>query len=679
MDDIVSGDEASLALGAGRIFQGESTVAIAKALLQSGVSWIAGVSSEPFAPLFGALRQSGALLQELGVDFRLTATEAAAGAMAEISAGHAVRGALVLGAVGVTGNATAALSWLAATGVTGGVLVIAGEESCENRDGLRESVLAGAMKSQYVLLDPRPDLQSLVAAVERGFELSEAGRLPVMLYLREGACRTWGSFICRENVAPRVSLRQPLPDGAAHSRSASEAVSGRGSRESRLAAALAFIQSQRINEIVPGRLGQVGIILQGGLFNSVMRSLRRLSLADGCGASDVPLLVLNATCPLVPEDVRRFCSGKRAVLIVEENRPGFIEDAVNGVLRRADNESTFLVGRETLPASGNYDSTVLLRGIGRFLQLAMPDGLDLDRVGAALEREMQAGRRCEEILPVPMPIRRGLPCAGCVARAVFSALKLVEQRHGGLLVRAGQDCIAAMEQFEFAATATGIATADAGGSALARFMRTRVISVDSERNLRRGAPTGDGDVVLVIISGGCGLCGEPGAPGHDLDSMLAGIGVRWRRRVAGDDVAAMTSALSEALASAERGLKVVVAEAGRALQNRGGEGGAARVRYGIDAGLRADSAGCMALSGCPALTLRQTDDLLEEGPMPCISDDCVGCGQCAQVVLAADLAPSFYRAIWYRNPSLTQRLLARTRRFVIDSIAKRAATGEGRD
>jgi len=35
--------------------------------------------------------------------------------------------------------------------------------------------------------------------------------------------------------------------------------------------------------------------------------------------------VLNVTFPLVPEEIAQFCLGKRAVLIVEEGTPEYIE------------------------------------------------------------------------------------------------------------------------------------------------------------------------------------------------------------------------------------------------------------------------------------------------------------------------------------------------------------------
>ena len=76
--------------------------------------------------------------------------------------------------------------------------------------------------------------------------------------------------------------------------------------------------------------------MQGGLYNSLLRALERLGLADVYGRSRVPLYVMNVAYPLVDAEVLRFCAGKRAVLMVEEGQPNFIEQSIASVLRQAD-------------------------------------------------------------------------------------------------------------------------------------------------------------------------------------------------------------------------------------------------------------------------------------------------------------------------------------------------------
>ena len=48
----------------------------------------------------------------------------------------------------------------------------------------------------------------------------------------------------------------------------------------------------------------------------------------GAGAAAVPIYCMNVTYPLIPEEIVRFCAGKRAVLLVEEGQPAYLEDAL---------------------------------------------------------------------------------------------------------------------------------------------------------------------------------------------------------------------------------------------------------------------------------------------------------------------------------------------------------------
>src|SRR5260221_6232259 len=50
--------------------------------------------------------------------------------------------------------------------------------------------------------------------------------------------------------------------------------------EDRMPAARAFIQEHKLNEIIAGDLDDIGIVVMGGLTNSVLRTLERLDLAD---------------------------------------------------------------------------------------------------------------------------------------------------------------------------------------------------------------------------------------------------------------------------------------------------------------------------------------------------------------------------------------------------------------
>jgi len=76
-----STEMAQLRLGDGETFEGESTLAIVKALLQSGVSYIGGYQGAPIAYLMDCLAQAEDILEELGIHFQACTNEASAATM----------------------------------------------------------------------------------------------------------------------------------------------------------------------------------------------------------------------------------------------------------------------------------------------------------------------------------------------------------------------------------------------------------------------------------------------------------------------------------------------------------------------------------------------------------------------------------------------------------------------
>ena len=120
-----------------------------------------------------------------------------------------------------------------------------------------------------------------------------------------------------------------------------------------------------------GRHGNVGIIVQGGICNALLRALHELDLADVEGNSDLPILNLNVVYPLVPEEILDFSRGKSALLVVEEGQPEYIEHEIGSILRRADVRAA-LSGKDVLPMAGEYRSEVLMDGISAFLRKHLP-------------------------------------------------------------------------------------------------------------------------------------------------------------------------------------------------------------------------------------------------------------------------------------------------------------------
>src|SRR5262249_47642568 len=424
---------AKLRLGAGEEFRGEGILAVTKALLQSGVSYVSGYQGGPISHWVGVLADADDVLRDLGIRFEASANEAAAAAALAASINYPLRGAATFKSTVGTNVASDALANLASSGVTGGALIIVGEDYGEGSSIMQERSHAFAMKSQIWLLDPRPNLPSIVRAVETGFELSEASNTPVMLELRIRACHVYGSFTARDNARGAFTLKDALerpvrdpnrivlpPAGYLHER---EKV------EKRWPAAVRFIEEHKLNEVFDGEADDIGIVMQGGMYNTALRALEILGLADVFGESRVPLYVANVTYPLIDAELVRFCAGKKAVLIIEEGQPEFIEQAVNTILRRAD-VTTRVEGKSVLPMAGEYTGAIMKDGLRKFIAAYRPDLRGEARAGAGVAGVDDRVAKAQRGVAGEMHGRPPSFCTGCPERPIFAAMKLVERELG---------------------------------------------------------------------------------------------------------------------------------------------------------------------------------------------------------------------------------------------------------
>src|SRR6201986_2979703 len=130
------------------------------------------------------------------------------------------------------------------------------------------------MKWQIWLLDPRPNLPTIVRMVEEGFALSEASNTPVMLEVRIRACHVHGRFVCKDNKKPEFTLRNALENPVRDTERVvlppASYLHEREKIEKRWPAAVEFIRARGMNETFNGDIGDIGIIMQGGMYNGVI-------------------------------------------------------------------------------------------------------------------------------------------------------------------------------------------------------------------------------------------------------------------------------------------------------------------------------------------------------------------------------------------------------------------------
>ena len=612
----------SLRKGTGDTFHGEGILAITKALLQSGVAYVGGYQGAPVSHLLDVMVQAKDYMDELGVHVEACSNEASAAAMLGASIHYPLRGAVTWKSIVGTNVAADALSNLSSPGVKGGVLIVVGEDYGEGASVIQERTHAYALKSTMCLLDPRPDLQRMVDMVEHGFRLSEASNMPSILELRIRACHVRGSFECKDNVTSAYSTKNLIkePAGFDYMSLAHPPVTFRHEKlkgEERLPAARKYVLDNALNELFEGKHEDLGIIIQGGLYNTLIRAMQQFGLADAFGATDIPILVLNVTYPLVPQQLGDFCVGKRAVLMVEEGQPEYIEQELATLLRRADIQ-TPLHGKDMLLQAGEYTTEVMAGGLAKFLQKYLPAHAPESTLqwldGNRARRELVA-----KSMPTPLPARPPSMCIGCPERPVFSALKLAQQDVGDVHISGDIGChaLATFEPFSFGHSILGYGMSLASRAGVSPMMNRRVLSVMGDggfwhNGLLTGVQSalfnGDDAVLLIFKNGYTSATGTQeiistpdrgvgpsqaemapsgGSDPHEvgerggtlsgktmsadkeqslahlnqtIENTLNGLGVKWLRTVNTYEVEKMRATLTEAFTTSFNGLKVIVAE-----------------------------------------------------------------------------------------------------------------------
>ena len=694
-----------LRLGAGETFTGEGILAITKALLENGVGYVGGYQGAPISHLMDVLADAQDVLGELGVRFEANANEAAAAAMLAASVHYPIRGAVTFkGPVGVN-VASDALANLSSSGVTGGALVILGEDYGEGSSIMQERSHAFAMKSQFWLLDPRPNLPSIVKAVGDGFALSEASNSPVMLTMRIRSCHVTGSFETKDNQRPTLSVKDalsnPRSDFARVVLPPMSYVHEQDKVKNRWPAAERFIIEHALNEHFGPAVAPIGIVMQGGMYNGVIRALQRLGLANIYGDTDVPLYVLNVTYPLISSEFLAFCDGKEAVLVVEEGQPEFIEQQLGSYLYRAGSQMK-LYGKGVLPMAGEYTGQVMLDGVTAFLKATAPQ---------MLSGQVRAPNYDGPAIPdlsKTVPIRPPGFCTGCPERPIFAAMKLVEKELGKHQISADIGChlFAALPPFEIGGATMGFGLGPAANGAFDGGGERRPVSIIGDGGFWHNGLSSsftnmvfnksDGLAIVVdnfysAATGGQDVMSSRAdnatkATKNPISKALKGIGITYVRQVDRTyDVTHMRNVIRDALTTTETGPKVIVASSECMLNKQRREkplrakaikeGRRVDIpRFGVDEDICTGDHACIRLSGCPSLSLKRLDDPLRDDPVASIDQSCVGCGNCGEVADAAVLCPSFYRADVVHNPGVWERRLHAFRAKIITRLqARRSA------
>ena len=696
-----------LRLGAGETFRGEGILAVTKALLESGVAYVAGYQGAPISHLMDVLADAQDILTDYGIRFESSASEATAAATLAASVNYPLRGAVTFkGTVGVN-VASDALANLASGGVTGGALVIVGEDYGEGSSIMQERT--SRLRDEVADLAARPATEPAVDRRRREDRLRAVRGQP---YAGDTAA-----------AHPRLPRARPLrrvgqPGAGVHVAAGAREPAARHQPHRAAAGELPARASRRCASV--GRRRCVSSSSDTSTSSSPRApttsasSSRAAATTPCCACSSgsglptctairsVPLYVMNVAYPVIDAEVLRFCAGKRAVLMVEEGQPNFIEQNIATILRRAG-LMTALHGKDLLPMAGEYTAAEVLKGTRAFLerygrlQRAAPaaefaqgdraegrEAAGRERARAAagilyrlpraadLQRD-EAGRA--RARPASCLGRHRLPSvldpAAVQPRQHHDGLRPRRRRRRGLNVPAGKRAISVMGDGGF--WHNGLTS----GIANAVFNKSDNLTIVVDNNYT--SATGGQDILSSKAHN------ATRSTGHEIEQAVRGVGVRWVKTLRDTyDIAGMAAALKEALTTNEKGPKVLIAQSECMLNKQRREKPlvkqavaegkrVVRERFGVDADTCTGDHSCIRLNGCPSLSIKPNPDPLRQDPVATVLDSCVGCGVCGEVAHAAVLCPSFYKAQIINNPTRWDRLRERVRSAVIGRLQAREA------
>ena len=699
----------ALKLGEGDIFEGEGILAVTKALLQSGVAYVGGYQGSPVSNLLDVMVQAKDYMKELGVHVEACANESSAAAMLGASINYPVRGAVTWKSIVGTNVASDALSHLASVGVLGGSLIIIGEDYGEGSSIIQERTHGVALKSTIWLMDPRPNLEVIVRTVHKAFELSEYSHTPVMMQLRIRTCHLQGKFIAKNNIKPQISSTNKVEEVAPHNYDLIAHPPSTYAQEKlkygqRAKLAKTFISNNSLNEVFQGEIEEIGLIVQGGLYNNLIAALKEMNMSDSLGNTKISIYVLNIVHPLIPDEVISYAKKFKALLVIEEGQPQYIEQEL-GLLFHKEKIEVSLAGKDVLPMAGEYTSEVIHKGVFNFIKKYIPDFSNFSNLDYNTEID-QLREKVSSSLGEVVPPRPPGFCTGCPERPFFSALKMIEKDTGKIHISTDIGChsFATFPPFSFGQSILGYGMSLAASAGVQSFSSKRPIAIMGDGGFwHNGLLSGvasrllnNSDGILVILQNGYtsatgtqDLISTPESENRKIaasssststdktiEKALEGLGVKWLKTVHTYEVGAVKKVLNEAIESSFNGLKVIIAEGECQLERQRRlkpiknnaikmKKRFVRVRYGVDEDTCTGDHSCIRLSGCPTLTVKPSSDPLKLDPVAHVTDGCVGCGLCGENAIEATLCPSFYKAKIINNPNIRERSMAWVRNKVI--------------
>ena len=233
---------------------------------------------------------------------------------------------------------------------------------------------------------------------------------------------------------------------------------------------------------------------------------------------------MNVTYPVIEDEVIDFCRDKRAVLLLEEGQPDYIEQNLHAVLRKAG-IATQLSGRTCCPWPASTPPRSCARGLREFLRRNRPESLqthpavaaDAAAASAAQPEIVEIARAARQTVEQPITFHKhveGLTavvpprpagfCTGCPERPIFSALTLAQETLGQHHISCDIGChlFSILPPFNLGATTMGYGLGASSAAAFNVPAAKRPISIMGDGGFwHNGLSSGIGNAVFNKYDG----------------------------------------------------------------------------------------------------------------------------------------------------------------------------------
>lgn len=671
---------------------------LVKGALEAGVSLITGYPGSPVANVFDVVESHRALFKALGTYGTIANNEAQSVAMLHgLMSVPGAKGMAVFKSVGTY----VALDAMAITHYAKGepgtaAVVVSGDDPGLSSTQVGADSRATFEAAKIPVLEPSTP-QEIKDWVGLALRLSEEAKVLVGFIITTNQADGGGTVQLAPNQRPAVGVdHRVLVDpkrialGERVSVPPNSSALEQDLLEVRLPKVVALAREWGVNRVESGRSAHIGFVTSGNAYNYLVHALDEMGLAG-----KFAILKLGMTYPLDRDTVLNFAKHIQGLVVVEEKRP-FLENQLRTLLSQAYQDggiSRFVpvFGKNLpqdlpgFPEAGGLDPSLVIGRLGPLLlTLPLEEG-ERARIEAELDLLKQVASEA-------MPLRLPTYCPGCPHRGTSSAILEVRRRlrdsaymrrvhdqgpveilaHGGIGCYSLNFLPPFRDMHNMAAMGLG-GSAGAGAAPFttnkhyvlcgdSTFFHSEITSLSNALKERQ-------DILYIILdnkntamtghqitpAAGHNLMGDP-VKAQDIETVVRGLAGAdkahiWKVNPADRD--SYLALLERAFLLS--GVRVVIADREcaityhrkkRAIQRREvREKGYLAVESHIDIvpEVCEDCRACTAQTGCPGLTLVET----ELGRKVAIDlTTCVDDRYCTQI----KACPSFERVVIHRAP-----------------------------